>query len=405
MASHLFSRVRHLHCLRGALRHSHPNPLSTPQTATSSTPQETSLLPCLRRPAPAFPNPRLFSSSSSASVANEEAVDSDAEVRKAGNGDGSPDGDKKGLSELFRRRGTAGAGPENGRLRRSGSRPGGEKKPADHLLSKTVGLSRNSGEVEEPETVGEEALREGIDEMKKHLQALKNSKKRLPVHKPNSLTSLFAASNRKTTRWRSSSAASNLKRSPKSPKSVKNSDPMANDLFASAVASADDFSPELISFVERLIEEGHMQKANFLKDGKLEVNSLCSSYARNFVRSAAEQFAREHQEVAKWLSGSELKKVALVGCPQIDRSTAFSAKRLRSFFEIQENTVCEACQLKDLCGFKNMGVQTEENLNLVSALRVLTIYALKTAHPQLVVSEETKQSVSKLLKEVVNLSK
>ena len=41
----------------------------------------------------------------------------------------------------------------------------------------------------------------------------------------------------------------------------------------------------------------------------------------------------------RWLSGSELKKVALFGCPSIERKSVFAAKRLRAFFRIQEDVV------------------------------------------------------------------
>lgn len=41
----------------------------------------------------------------------------------------------------------------------------------------------------------------------------------------------------------------------------------------------------------------------------------------------------------RWLSGSDLKKVALFGCPSIAKKTVFSAKRLRTYFRIQEDNV------------------------------------------------------------------
>lgn len=44
----------------------------------------------------------------------------------------------------------------------------------------------------------------------------------------------------------------------------------------------------------------------------------------------------------RWLSGSSLKKVALSGCPCTERKTVFAAKRLRSFFCIQEDVVIPA---------------------------------------------------------------
>uniref|UniRef100_A0ACD5VX69 Uncharacterized protein n=1 Tax=Avena sativa TaxID=4498 RepID=A0ACD5VX69_AVESA len=57
------------------------------------------------------------------------------------------------------------------------------------------------------------------------------------------------------------------------------------------------------------------------------------------VKAAAERFGNDHQVVAKWLSGSDLKKVALFGCPSVERRTVFAAKRSRAFFNIPEDKV------------------------------------------------------------------
>jgi hypothetical protein len=45
--------------------------------------------------------------------------------------------------------------------------------------------------------------------------------------------------------------------------------------------------------------------------------------------------------IHRWLSGSDLKKIALFGCPSLEKKNVFAAKRLRKFFEIQENTVSQ----------------------------------------------------------------
>lgn len=43
--------------------------------------------------------------------------------------------------------------------------------------------------------------------------------------------------------------------------------------------------------------------------------------------------------LCRWLSGSDLKNVALFGCPSVAKKTVFSAKRLRTYFRIQEDNV------------------------------------------------------------------
>ncbi|XP_072998671.1 uncharacterized protein [Typha latifolia] len=101
-----------------------------------------------------------------------------------------------------------------------------------------------------------------------------------------------------------------------------------------------ELSPEAASLVRRLQEEGYVKEASFSRVGQLGQDKIPpNSYSRHFLKSAAEKFGQDHQEIAKWLSGSELKKVALFGCPSVERGTIFAAKRLRAFFKIQEDTV------------------------------------------------------------------
>ncbi|KAJ6776116.1 hypothetical protein OIU74_000322 [Salix koriyanagi] len=84
----------------------------------------------------------------------------------------------------------------------------------------------------------------------------------------------------------------------------------------------------------------------------------------------------------------------------------FSAKRLRNFFEIQEAIVCNKCVLKHSCNFVNQSVWRGDNktLNLAAVMRVLTLYALEAAHPELSVPDEIKASVNRLLTEILSLS-
>lgn len=169
-----------------------------------------------------------------------------------------------------------------------------------------------------------------------------------------------------------------------------------------------ELSPEMEMFVSHLYKEGYFKKANFLSDNKkmLDFSRFNDSYARDFVKFAAQQFAKDHQELAKWLSGSDLKKVALFGCPSLSRNNVLPAKQLRHYFEIKEDTVCCKCVLKDSCNFANESWSRQnKDLKLDVVMRVITLYALETVPPQLAVSDEVKASVHRLLKEIVNLSR
>lgn len=62
-----------------------------------------------------------------------------------------------------------------------------------------------------------------------------------------------------------------------------------------------ELSPEMEMFVSHLYKEGYFKKANFLSDNRqmLDFSRFNDSYARNFVKFAAQQFATDHQELAK----------------------------------------------------------------------------------------------------------
>ncbi|XP_058100909.1 uncharacterized protein LOC131245449 [Magnolia sinica] len=166
-----------------------------------------------------------------------------------------------------------------------------------------------------------------------------------------------------------------------------------------------ELSPEMLSFVNCLHEEGYLRNASFLKEGQLDLECFSSSYSQSFLKSTAERFGCDHQDIAKWLSGGDLKKVALFGCPTVERKTIFAAKGLRTFFRIEEDIVCRPCKLKSSCKFVNHRVVKKENVNLVDTLRLLTVYASDLLPQQLIVTDDLKLSINKLLKEVVNLSK
>ncbi|XP_057992612.1 uncharacterized protein LOC110654230 [Hevea brasiliensis] len=167
-----------------------------------------------------------------------------------------------------------------------------------------------------------------------------------------------------------------------------------------------EFSPDMKMLVNHLYQHGYFKDANFLRRGELDFSCFYDSYGRDYIKYAAEKFGQDQQEIAKWLSGSDLKKLALFGCPSLTKKNVFSAKRLRNYFEIKEDTVCGKCVLKDSCKFVNQSVWKGDykTLNLAVVMRVITLYALEEVHPELPVPDEIKASVSRLLNEVVKLS-
>ncbi|KAM7252268.1 hypothetical protein ACFE04_024151 [Oxalis oulophora] len=167
-----------------------------------------------------------------------------------------------------------------------------------------------------------------------------------------------------------------------------------------------DLTPDMVAFLRFLHVEGYFKKANFLPKGKLEFGCFQDAYARNFIMSAAREFGKDHQDIAKWLSGSDLKKVAQFGCPSTARKAVFSAKSLRFYFKIPENDVCGKCLLKDSCNFVNQSVWKDDNkiLNLATVMRMIILYAMEEVPTKLAVPDDVKNSVNSLLKDVINLS-
>ncbi|XP_042398958.1 uncharacterized protein LOC121989156 [Zingiber officinale] len=165
---------------------------------------------------------------------------------------------------------------------------------------------------------------------------------------------------------------------------------------------------EVVALVERLREKGYLKLETYSRMTSLSTKEVpvppANMYSRQYVKSAAEKYGQDQQEIAKWLSGSHLKKVALYGCPSVERKTVFASKRLRSFFSIQEDVVCRGCKIRDHCKFANLRVSKEEKVILSDTMRILALWAFDAVPRQLSVSYDFKSSVYKLLEEVLNLS-
>ncbi|KAL6627230.1 hypothetical protein ACP70R_030956 [Stipagrostis hirtigluma subsp. patula] len=156
------------------------------------------------------------------------------------------------------------------------------------------------------------------------------------------------------------------------------------------------WEPEAAALLRRLHEGRYLPGPDFSS-----VPHVCSP---DVVKAAAERFGHDHQVVAKWLSGSDLKKIALFGCPSIERRTVFASKRLRAFFNIQENKICSSCKLRSSCKFVDQEVARHDKVILSDTMRIISLFVLDACPQQLQVTAEVKASVCKLLKDTINLS-
>ncbi|CAD6240347.1 unnamed protein product [Miscanthus lutarioriparius] len=125
-----------------------------------------------------------------------------------------------------------------------------------------------------------------------------------------------------------------------------------------------------------------------------------------FLNASIQQILLQDNEaiVQGWLSGSDLKKVALFGCPTVERRTVFASKRLRAFFNLQEEKICSNCKLRSSCKFVNQEVARHNKVILSDTMRVISLFVLDACEQQLQVTAELKASVCKLLKDTINLS-
>nr|GMD78050.1 Autophagy-related protein [Ipomoea batatas] len=247
------------------------------------------------------------------------------------------------------------------------------KKPLDIFFKEAVGILETHR--------GTEHIEEN-DHIKKAIRADENT---VNDSKPKSLHELFANDLTKNGKLLKTSQAS-----------------MEEDLMVGK-----GLSPDMVMLVTHLYEEGYFKDANFLRKNRFDITCFEDSYARHYIKHAAEEFANDNQGIAKWLSASDLKKVALFGCPSLVKKHVYSAKMLRNFFRIQEDTVCGKCALRDSCKFVNqrMWNSNAKTLQLHNVMRTITLYGLESVPTELAVPEDIKKSVSRLLKEVVKLSK
>ncbi|KAL8209707.1 hypothetical protein R6Q57_006439 [Mikania cordata] len=164
-----------------------------------------------------------------------------------------------------------------------------------------------------------------------------------------------------------------------------------------------DISPDMAVFASYLHRKGYFVKANFLPNKKFDGSCFVNNYGRNFIKFAAEEFAKDHREIYKWLPTGDLKMVAQFGCPSLGRKIVFSAKAMRFCFGIREETVCNKCTLKESCKFANQSVWKKgaKNMDLTTVMRVITSYGLQTRFE---VPDDVRDAVNRLLKEVVRLS-
>ncbi|KAL6506867.1 hypothetical protein OROHE_022304 [Orobanche hederae] len=73
--------------------------------------------------------------------------------------------------------------------------------------------------------------------------------------------------------------------------------------------------------------------------------------------------------------------------------------------ELRNKSVCQKCPLNESCKLANKKCKNYTQLDLAKVMRVLIMYAMESVPHQLAVPEDVNASVSRLLKEIVNLNR
>ncbi|KAK6134984.1 hypothetical protein DH2020_031268 [Rehmannia glutinosa] len=173
-----------------------------------------------------------------------------------------------------------------------------------------------------------------------------------------------------------------------------------------------ELSSDMQMFTQHLYMKGYLKGASFMPKNKFDVTCFQISYGREFLKFAAVKFGEDHQEIAKWLSASDLKKIALFGCPSLGQRSVYAAKSMRGFFEIEEQKASQFLIISAYEPSKDYNINLcslFSNINGISSYhshsscRVLVMYAMESVPQQLVVPEEINNSVGRLLKEIIYL--
>lgn len=162
--------------------------------------------------------------------------------------------------------------------------------------------------------------------------------------------------------------------------------------------------PEWAQFLEHLNNCGYLSKALEIEEGPIDLRDCSMERLIPRMRFAVQIFAKDHAEISKLLSGSDMRKVALFGCPSVEKKDVFAAKRLRSFFSIEQGIACRPCNMKDTCSVPFAKVSKVKILRVEDVARLLCTFSLNAEKNELSIPDDIKQSVINLLKELVHFS-
>ncbi|GJT89976.1 zinc finger protein VAR3, chloroplastic [Tanacetum coccineum] len=157
--------------------------------------------------------------------------------------------------------------------------------------------------------------------------------------------------------------------------------------------------PEWVSFVDRLKLKGYI-------NDKENGNDLYKDMT--LLKEACLSFGRDRFDLFKSLSMQDVQTLVETGCPNINRKTVNSGKRLRAHLQLDEGDVCGVCILRGSCDRAYVILKDLESAaRTVDIVRILLNYALDPvfdSNNKPSGAELVEASAKKLLLELTELS-
>ncbi|KAL4575437.1 hypothetical protein LXL04_022280 [Taraxacum kok-saghyz] len=181
---------------------------------------------------------------------------------------------------------------------------------------------------------------------------------------------------------------------------IENDSPTTATLGETTEASHQHPWPEWVTFVDRLKTKGYLNKEGG--------NDVAVYKDMTILKEACLSFGRDRFDIFKSLSMQDIQTLVDKGCPNINRKTVNSGKRLRAHLQLVEGDVCGACILRGSCDRAFVILKDiESGARTVDIVRILLNYALDpvtVSNSKPSGAEIVEKSAKKLLLELTELS-
>ncbi|KAI7735464.1 hypothetical protein M8C21_017822 [Ambrosia artemisiifolia] len=160
--------------------------------------------------------------------------------------------------------------------------------------------------------------------------------------------------------------------------------------------------PEWVTFVDRLKSKGYIRQEAATE------NDVSVYKDMTVLKEACLSFGRDRFDLFRSLSMQDIQTLVEKGCPNINRKTVNSGKRLRAHLQLDEGDVCGICVFRESCDRAYVTLKdNESDARTVDIVRVLLNYALDPAvdsDKKTSGAEVVEASAKKLLVELTKLS-